>query len=299
MPNMQGKGSKDLAWYSMVGAAVKGMSPTSGRDHGLVHPEGVGNVPDEPRQWRGFEFADALEQGLASGLPSTYTEPPSEVEGPSGSVAKEQRLVLQRSQNRLNYSLLDDAGRTLLVAKSSCEGLRFDVAGTQDGPDFALVATSAARDRWMLTSIRCDRCETRGRRQCGSRELLRLHHYVESVGEGQAFCMDVELPMREEDGSRAVLCEICRDGQGTAQWSTELTVRRPKWNPKHKSLTLDFHGRCSMASAKNFQLEDPSNPGKTKLLFGKVADNSFTLDYRHPLGMVQAFAAALSAAHWK
>jgi len=55
-----------------------------------------------------------------------------------------------------------------------------------------------------------------------------------------------------------------------------------------------------MASAKNFQLEVPDMPGKNKLLFGKVGDNQFVLDYRSPLGAVQAFAAALTAAvHWK
>ncbi|CAE7633291.1 TULP9 [Symbiodinium pilosum] len=78
-----------------------------------------------------------------------------------------------------------------------------------------------------------------------------------------------------------------------------LTTRRPRWNPRQKTLTLDFHGRCSLASAKNFQLEAEGDASRVVLLFGKVEKDRFVLDYGHPLGAVQAFAAALSASHWK
>eukprot|EP00490_Sorites_sp_Unknown_P021316 CAMPEP_0114689138 /NCGR_PEP_ID=MMETSP0191-20121206/64194_1 /TAXON_ID=126664 /ORGANISM="Sorites sp." /LENGTH=49 /DNA_ID= /DNA_START= /DNA_END= /DNA_ORIENTATION= len=49
-----------------------------------------------------------------------------------------------------------------------------------------------------------------------------------------------------------------------------------------------------MASAKNFQLEAENDPSRVVLLFGKVGVNKFVLDYGHPLGKVQAFAAALT-----
>jgi hypothetical protein len=71
-----------------------------------------------------------------------------------------------------------------------------------------------------------------------------------------------------------------------------------------KSLTLDFFGRCSKASPKNIQLQFPGadqtgvSQEKVQLLFGKIDDNLFVLDYRQPLGMVQAFAAALSTKDW-
>lgn len=291
-----GKNGKDMAWYNKLGAAVK--ERVGGKDQLCVHPEWVGDVPDEPRQWKGFEFAEALEQGLGPGLSSSYIDPPAE------STPKEQRLVVVRNPTRSSYSLLDDTERTMLVAKTSQDGCRFEIYVARDGqpplalgPAFTMVAGSSARDHWVLTCVRCDRCESRGKRQCGQRELMRLCHYVETVGDGQAFCMDVDLPAEHEDGSRSVLCECC--GDASRQYTTALTARRPKWNPKHKSLTLDFNGRCSMASAKNFQLEDPSNPGKTKLLFGKIAEQRFTLDFRYPLSTVQAFAAVLSTSHWK
>lgn len=296
--SLESRDSKDLAWYNKIGAAVKERVQGGGKEDGCIHPEQVGNVPDEPRQWRGFELAEAMEQGLGPGLSSSHVEPPAQSE------PKDRRLVVVRNPNRTSYSLQDEAGKTMLVAKPSQDGCRFDFFVSRDGqpplslgPSFTMVASNGSRDQWSLTSIRCDKCESRGKRQCGQRELMRLCHYVETVGDGQAFCMDVDLPSLAEDGSRTIMCEQC--GDASAQWGMDLTARRPKWNPKHKSLTLDFNGRCSMASAKNFQLEDSSNPGKVKLLYGKIAEHRFTLDHRYPLGAVQAFGAALSTSHWK
>jgi len=299
---------KELTWLGHLGrsaaaVAEKVQSPIKGAQSPIrelqgccVHPESpVGYVPAEPRQWRGFEFADDLEQGLGPGVTTTYLEPPSDR-------AAEQRLVVQRAQNRGNYMLMTEKDEILLVARCNAEGTRYDFFIARDsephtalGPAFVLQG-NANRDQWTLVGVRCDRCERRGKRQCGTRHLARMSHYTEMVGEGQAFCMDVEVPDPGEEGEPAVLCDFCGDSEGGM---ADLTTRRPKWNPRHKSLTLDFHGRCSLASAKNFQLEAREKPGKVRLLFGKIGTARFTLDYRHPLGMVQAFAAALTASHWK
>ena len=67
---------------------------------------------------------------------------------------------------------------------------------------------------------------------------------------------------------------------------------------------LNFHGRVTVASVKNFQLvaaADPNDPASSKdeetvlLQFGKVDDNIFTMDYRQPLSAFQAFAISLSS----
>lgn len=274
---------------------MKGKVQSQQGADGCVHPEKVGNVPEEPRQWCGFEFAELLEEGLGPGLTSSYTQVPRDA-------AKQMHLIVQRSQNRQEYQLTSEDGRHLLVARSNADGTQYDMFAAHDsqppralGPAFVLKSNSS-RDVWSLNSVRCEQCESRGKRQCGSREVARMTHYCETVGEGQAFCMDLQLPELDEDGNSAVFCSVCNDSsEGGVE---ELTTRRPKWNPKHKSLTLDFGGRCSMASAKNFQLEVPGKPGKVKFLYGKVAENQFVLDYKYPLGPVQAFAAALTASHW-
>jgi len=284
--------AKESTWFrGLSTAAAKGKDA-----HGCVHPEKSGNVPEEPRQWCGFEFAELLEEGLGPGPTLSFTKPPRDP-------TEQQRLVVRRSQNREEYQLTTDTGRHLLVARCNTDGRQYDIYVAHDsqpprplGPAFRLTS-DASRNLWSLHSIRCERCESRGRRQCGSREVACMTHYFEAVGEGQACCMDLRLPELNEEGDSEVVCPVC--GDSPTGRVLELSTRRPKWNAKHKSLALDFAGRCSMASAKNFQLEAPDKLGKVKLLFGKVADNQFVLDYRYPLGAVQAFAAALSASHWK
>lgn len=108
--------------------------------------------------------------------------------------------------------------------------------------------------------------------------------------------MDVEIPEVQEDGSSSIVCPVCSDPD---IGGCLLSTRRPKWNERKQSLTLDFRGRCSIASAKNFMLEAENNPSTITLLFGKISKSKFVLDYSYPLSMVQAFAAALTATHWK
>merc|ERR1719210_1048514 len=101
--------------------------------------------------------------------------------------------------------------------------------------------------------------------------------------------------MTSHNGSSAVFCDVC--GDASAVWAAAISSRRPKWNLKHKSLSLDFRGRATAASAKNFQLENSARA--PVLLFGKVEEQKFVLDYSSPLGMVQAYASALSVSHWQ
>ncbi|OLP76392.1 Tubby-like F-box protein 2 [Symbiodinium microadriaticum] len=86
----------------------------------------------------------------------------------------------------------------------------------------------------------------------------------------------------------------CAPAEVQWQRGCVLSTRRPRWNPRQKTLTLDFQGRCSLASAKNFQLEAEGDAGRVVLLFGKVEKDRFVLDHSHPLGTVQASARDLS-----
>jgi tubby-related protein 1 len=71
--------------------------------------------------------------------------------------------------------------------------------------------------------------------------------------------------------------------------------KSPVWNEKLKAYVLNFNGRVTKASVKNFQLAEPENPNKVFLQFGKVDSNKFNLDYRMPLSAIQAFCIAISA----
>lgn len=85
---------------------------------------------------------------------------------------------------------------------------------------------------------------------------------------------------------------------------TVLRNKAPRWHEHLQCWCLNFHGRVTVASVKNFQLVatvDPNQPGgkgdeETVLLqFGKVADDTFTMDYRKPLSAFQAFAICLTS----
>jgi hypothetical protein len=56
---------------------------------------------------------------------------------------------------------------------------------------------------------------------------------------------------------------------------------------------LNFGGRVTKASVKNFQLASPAEPDNVICQFGKVADDKFHLDYKTPLNAFQAFCLAL------
>ena len=75
-----------------------------------------------------------------------------------------------------------------------------------------------------------------------------------------------------------------------------LQNRPPWWNVELGSFVLNFGGRVSVASVKNFQLCDRSDQDYIMLQFGRIAGrHSFTMDFQHPLTAVQAFAIAISS----
>eukprot|EP00252_Welwitschia_mirabilis_P000644 TRINITY_DN10622_c0_g1_i1.p1 TRINITY_DN10622_c0_g1~~TRINITY_DN10622_c0_g1_i1.p1 ORF type:complete len:405 (+),score=54.05 TRINITY_DN10622_c0_g1_i1:442-1656(+) len=83
-----------------------------------------------------------------------------------------------------------------------------------------------------------------------------------------------------------------------------LKNKAPRWHDQLQCWCLNFHGRVTVASVKNFQLVaaiDPSRPGAQPdqdtviLQFGKVGKDMFTMDFRYPLSVFQAFAVCLTS----
>uniref|UniRef100_A0A8C9BZ04 Tubby-like protein n=3 Tax=Phocoena sinus TaxID=42100 RepID=A0A8C9BZ04_PHOSS len=75
----------------------------------------------------------------------------------------------------------------------------------------------------------------------------------------------------------------------------ELHNKSPVWNDDTQSYVLNFHGRVTQASVKNFQIVHENDPDYIVMQFGRVADDVFTLDYSYPLCALQAFAIGLSS----
>jgi len=290
-----------------VGRSVNGIVRTcSSKMDRWVHPDGVspvgnkvGDTPDEPRQWSAFEYADMMEQGLSGGLACGFIE----------TVEKdiEARFRVRRSPDKKEFLLTTKNGSKLLLARLNDNGGGYSIFVMGEGePPLALgpaftLTPNGTKDRWTLHANTCDVCESRGRRVCGSRVLAFISHHVEKCAEKpetQICCLDMEIPALSQDGIADVWCPVCK-GQGAEYKFVDLTTRKPKWNAKRKTLSLDFFGRCTMATAKNFQLEMVDKPEKVKLLFGKVGESQFVLDFHRPLNPVQAFAAAISTTAWK
>lgn len=82
-----------------------------------------------------------------------------------------------------------------------------------------------------------------------------------------------------------------------------LKNKSPRWHEQLQCWCLNFRGRVTVASVKNFQLVaavDPSHnvsaeqQDRVILQFGKIGKDIFTMDYRYPLSCFQAFAICLS-----
>lgn len=75
-----------------------------------------------------------------------------------------------------------------------------------------------------------------------------------------------------------------------------LQNRPPVWNVELGAFVLNFGGRVSVASVKNFQLCDRNDQDHIMLQFGRIQGrHSFTMDFQYPLTATQAFAIAISS----
>ncbi|XP_078446841.1 tubby-like F-box protein 6 [Wolffia australiana] len=96
---------------------------------------------------------------------------------------------------------------------------------------------------------------------------------------------------------------------GEERRSVVLKNKPPRWHEQLQCWCLNFHGRVTMPSVKNFQLvaspvHESDNgasrpiiePGEDDIVlqFGRVGKDLFTMDFRHPISALQAFAICLS-----
>ncbi|URE30907.1 tubby-like F-box protein [Musa troglodytarum] len=83
-----------------------------------------------------------------------------------------------------------------------------------------------------------------------------------------------------------------------------LKNKAPRWHEQLQCWCLNFRGRVTVASVKNFQLVAAADPSrhvspaeqeKVVLQFGKIGKDIFTMDYQYPLSAFQAFAICLTS----
>ncbi|XP_068614511.1 tubby protein homolog [Brachionichthys hirsutus] len=88
---------------------------------------------------------------------------------------------------------------------------------------------------------------------------------------------------------------LVRHGNGNTDKLVTLVNKSPSWNEETQSYVLNFHGRVTQASVKNFQIIHPDNEDYIAMQFGRVAEDVFSMDYSFPMCALQAFAITLSS----
>ena len=85
-------------------------------------------------------------------------------------------------------------------------------------------------------------------------------------------------------------------GHPAAAGMVKLVNKAPKWNSSLGAYCLNFNGRVTQASVKNFQLVAAGDAGEREVLqFGRVGAHRFTMDFAWPLTAYQAFAICITS----
>ncbi|KAK6164767.1 hypothetical protein DH2020_001631 [Rehmannia glutinosa] len=110
--------------------------------------------------------------------------------------------------------------------------------------------------------------------------------------------------------SKSTRTDSFRSGTFSQAEKEEMLVlknKAPRWHEQLQCWCLNFNGRVTVASVKNFQLvasrESGAGPAggqeqqqeNVVLQFGKVGKDIFTMDYQYPISAFQAFAICLSS----
>ena len=75
----------------------------------------------------------------------------------------------------------------------------------------------------------------------------------------------------------------------------KLVNKQPSFHRELKSFALNFRGRVTQASVKNFQIVHEFNTDYIVMQFGKVDKDAYTCDYSYPMCALQAFGVALTS----
>jgi len=114
--------------------------------------------------------------------------------------------------------------------------------------------------------------------------------------------MSVVIPDIDEEGQRILYRPLKPEDSMLERFkrndfagTTILRNKSPSWNDKIGAYCLNFSGRVTKPSVKNFQLVTNENQQYIVMQFGKTGKDTFTMDYQFPLCPLQAFLIALSS----
>ncbi|KAK3138021.1 hypothetical protein QOZ80_5AG0363410 [Eleusine coracana subsp. coracana] len=178
--------------------------------------------------------------------------------------------------------------------RSDFWGTNFKIYDNQ--PPYDGAKASSTRSIWRFGSRRISPLVSVG--NFGVGQVSYKYNLLKSRGPRRMFCT-LDCPSIQETWENSLKLKFLK-----CAGTTVLRNKVPRWHEHLQCWCLNFHGRVTVASVKNFQLvvtTDPSHPDSAGddetviLQFGKVRSDIFTMDYCHPLSAFQAFAICLSS----
>uniref|UniRef100_A0A2K5CNX0 TUB like protein 2 n=1 Tax=Aotus nancymaae TaxID=37293 RepID=A0A2K5CNX0_AOTNA len=187
----------------------------------------------------------------------------------------------KRKRKKERPGMVVHACNLSILDRSNALGTKFTIFDNGVNPDREHLIRDTARIRRELGAVCYD---TNALGFLGPREMIVV--LPETDSQNQIISVQ---PLTEQE---SLLSRIQR---GDNQGLLVLHNKTPSWNHKNRVFVLDFHGRVTMTSVKNFQIMHPKDPERLVLQFGRVAPDTFTMDFGFPLSPLQAFAICLSS----
>mmetsp|Transcript_59261 Transcript_59261/g.138779 ORF Transcript_59261/g.138779 Transcript_59261/m.138779 type:complete len:302 (-) Transcript_59261:106-1011(-) len=273
-------------------------------------PDGKVEDEDKWERERAFDIADSLENGLAREIVTEFMHPLRRA-------SKLWKFHVIRSEDKLQYRLFSDDGDFLMYARANLEARQGSFylynpcekgvnLYNADKPAFSMT-WNADRTEWRIMQERCENCQFAPKHQTcscyGKQQVAWIRHHRKPVGDGIFNCMEIHVPGLYSDGSRVVWCPLLGRGDLSVPVdenyeAQRLITKQPSWNDEVESLVLDFKGRHILSSAKNFQLALSQKPEHVLCQYGKIGPQTFSLDFKYPLSVVQAFGISLTTLFW-
>eukprot|EP00842_Homolaphlyctis_polyrhiza_P004096 jgi/Hompol1/4688/HPOL_003811-RA len=180
--------------------------------------------------------------------------------------------------------------RAILKVKSNFLGTGFSI---YEGSE----ADAAAGNNGALRNSAEKRDSAKRRREYGA--VMYEQNFLGHKGPRK---MTVILPPVRKDGIPVEIRSIeDRDSmmeklrQGNDRDLLVMHNKTPQWNEETQSFVLNFNGRVTLSSVKNFQLVHDHDLEYIALQFGRISEDTFTLDVQYPFSLVQAFAITLTS----
>ncbi|KAI4321805.1 hypothetical protein MLD38_035143 [Melastoma candidum] len=277
------------------------------------------------KRWRDVSKEVVRNSSCGNGnitFPSCLKQP-----GPCDSV--QQCLIKRDKRNSTFYLYLAfspsiiDKGKFLLAARRFRHGAHSEYIISLDADDLSQgnnAYVGKLRSDFLGTNFSIYDCQAphNGETPSNSRAIRRFSSKRISpqvpVGNFEVGQVSYKFNLLKSRGPRRMACSLScplngetnidKNAEEKPGGQTILRNKAPRWHEQLQCWCLNFHGRVTVASVKNFQLVatcDPSQPGgkgdedSVLLQFGKVGNDLFTMDYRQPLSAFLAFAICLTS----